>query len=43
MKGVKFIIYNLCKTELKTYKPLIELKTDNDIKTEKKPIVLMFN
>ena len=29
MKGCKFIIYNLCKTELKTYKPLIELKSND--------------
>tara|TARA_B100001093_G_scaffold518923_2_gene605590 strand:- start:817 stop:1239 length:423 start_codon:yes stop_codon:yes gene_type:complete len=43
MKGVKFIIYNLCKTELKTYKPLIEIKNENKSESEKKPIVLMFN
>ena len=31
MKGCKFIIYNLCKTELKTYKPLIEIKSNDDL------------
>ena len=43
MKGCKFIIYNLCKTELKTYKPLIEIKSSDDQNDEKKPIVLTFN
>ena len=43
MKGCKFIIYNLCKTELKTYKPLIEIKSDDDSTDDKKPIVLTFN
>tara|TARA_B100000927_G_scaffold196067_1_gene158309 strand:- start:415 stop:837 length:423 start_codon:yes stop_codon:yes gene_type:complete len=43
MKGCKFIIYNLCKTEQKTYKPLIEIKSDDDSSDEKKPIVLTFN
>jgi len=43
MKGCKFIIYNLCKTEQKTYKPLIEIKSDDDSTEDKKPIVLTFN
>jgi len=43
MKGCKFIIYNLCKTEQKTYKPLIEIKSDDDSQEDKKPIVLTFN
>tara|TARA_B100001093_G_C26843105_1_gene1021535 strand:- start:1746 stop:2168 length:423 start_codon:yes stop_codon:yes gene_type:complete len=43
MKGCKFIIYNLCKTEQKTYKPLIEIKSDDESGDDKKPIVLTFN
>tara|TARA_B100000424_G_C22598972_1_gene334850 strand:+ start:83 stop:502 length:420 start_codon:yes stop_codon:yes gene_type:complete len=42
MKGCKFIIYNLCKLESKTYKPLLEL--DNEEKEDtNKPIVITFS
>ena len=43
MKGCKFIIYNLCKTEQKSYKPLIEIKSENITTDKKKPIILTFN
>ena len=43
MKGCKFIIYNLCKTEQKSYKPLIEIKSENITTDNKKPIILTFN
>lgn len=42
MKGCKFIIYNLCKLESKTYKPLLELDTEDKEDTNK-PIVISFN
>ena len=35
MKGCKFIIYNLCKLESKTYKPLLELDTEDKEDTNK--------
>ena len=42
MKGCKFIIYNLCKLESKTYKPLLELDSEDKEDTNK-PIVISFN
>ena len=42
MKGCKFIIYNLCKLESKTYKPLLDIK-NSESEDDKKPIVITFN
>ena len=42
MKGCKFIIYNICKLESKTYKPLLELDAEDKEDTNK-PIVISFN
>ena len=41
MKGSKFIIYNLCKSESKEYKPLLEIKETENYND--KPIIINFN
>lgn len=43
MKGNKFIIYSLCKAEVKNYKPSDNIKINSDTDSEKKPIILHFN